>query len=248
MHNLDEMTIEQLRMEVKELRAENKKILNSKIELCSLCTSISKSDNEKLEESEISIISILNNTNAVIYIKDLVGKYTFVNKRYAKLFHTNNDEVKDKTDYDFFPKEYADKFKENDKKIIETLESIEFEEEVVHDDGVHNYISLKFPIFKKMTGELCGICGISTDITERKKIEIEKDKAIEELKDSLDKVKQLNELLPFYIQPGRSLQFCTSCCKIRNENGSWCTMEEYIKENSNIKLVNATCPQCNVSD
>lgn len=39
------------------------------------------------------------------------------------------------------------------------------EEIAPQDDGMHTYISLKFPMYGSVNG-LCGVCGISTDITE----------------------------------------------------------------------------------
>jgi len=41
---------------------------------------------------------------AVIYVKDLEGKYLFVNRRFEELFHVRRDEMAGKTDYDLFPK------------------------------------------------------------------------------------------------------------------------------------------------
>lgn len=123
-----------------------------------------------LRESEERLQSILDNATAVIYVKDLQGKYSFINKQFEKLFHISRDNVKGKTDYDLWPKEMAEAFRANDSKVVRKKAPLQFDEVVPHDDGFHTYISIKFPLFD-ITGSMYAICGISTDITERKHFE-----------------------------------------------------------------------------
>ncbi len=127
---------------------------------------------KSISMSEVRLKSIINNTSAVVYLKDMAGKFLMINREFENLFHISNDEISGKTDYDLFPKEQADAFRENDKSVLETGTSIEFDEEVLHDDGVHTYISIKFPLFDH-NGKAYGVCGISTDISERKQWERE---------------------------------------------------------------------------
>ncbi len=62
--------------------------------------------------------------------------------------------------------------KENDIKVLKLGRPIEFEEIAPHTEGLHTYISLKFPL-SNTEGDIYGICGISTDITNRRKMEEE---------------------------------------------------------------------------
>ena len=125
---------------------------------------------DRLRESEEKLRTILDNTTAVIYIKDMQGRYTFINKQFETLFHIKREEIKGKTPYDCFPKEVAAAHLENDRKVFEAKIPIQFDEKATHDDGVHLYISVKFPLFAP-DGTVYAVCGISTDITERKNIE-----------------------------------------------------------------------------
>lgn len=118
-------------------------------------------------ESEQRLQGILDNTTAVVYLKDLVGHYLLVNRRFEELFHLSRSDLISKTDYDIFPKEMADAFRTNDLEVIRSCSSIEFEEIAPHDDGPHTYISLKFPLFDQY-GIPYAVCGMSADITERK--------------------------------------------------------------------------------
>jgi len=131
-----------------------------------------KRGNRLREENENQLNIIANNTTSVIYMKDLEGRYLLINKRYEDLFNIKNQEVQGKTDLDLFPKEIADNFIKNDKYVMDSGISFEGEENAPHKDGLHTYLSIKVPLFNS-EGAVYGICGISTDITERKKAENE---------------------------------------------------------------------------
>jgi len=130
----------------------------------------------KIQKSESQLRSILENTPAVIYLKDIENRYLLINIQFEKLFHITNAEIVGKTDHELFSKETADKFLHNDNKVLEERKSIEFEEYITHDDGIHTYMSVKFPTLD-LKGAVYGVCGISTDITERKHAEDEIKKA-----------------------------------------------------------------------
>jgi diguanylate cyclase (GGDEF)-like protein/PAS domain S-box-containing protein len=129
-----------------------------------------KKAEEALRESEEKLRAILDNTTAVVYIKDIQGRYTFINRQFENLFHIKIDEIKGKTPYDCFPKEIAASHIENDQKVFESKIPMQFDEMATHDDGIHSYLSVKFPLFDS-AGTVYAVCGISTDITERKHIE-----------------------------------------------------------------------------
>jgi len=123
-----------------------------------------------LAATEQQLRDLLNNAISVIYMKDLDGRYMAVNQLYEKAFDTKESKVKHKTDYDLFPKEVADKLWKVDSKVIEQGVTLELEEIIPHADGNHVYLSVKYPV-RNSLGEIYAICGISTDITERKEVE-----------------------------------------------------------------------------
>lgn len=141
-----------------------------------------KKNMKQLKDQDF-IKNILDNSPSVIYAKDTQGKYITVNKRYEQLFKITNEKIVGKTDYNIFPKEMADAFKENDQKVIKNNKVLMLEEQAPHDDGVHTYISVKFPLHSK-EGGLIGVGGISTDITDRKKTETK----------LMDKVRELEKI------------------------------------------------------
>ena len=114
------------------------------------------------------IVSILKYTPAVVYIKDREGRYLLVNSRYEELFGVRNEEVRGQTDYDVLPREAADQFRAHDRQVLEQGHPAQMVERISQDDGLHTYLSIKFPVYDE-AGEVSGVCGIATDITELKK-------------------------------------------------------------------------------
>lgn len=123
-----------------------------------------------VKEREQRLQAILDNSTAVIFLKDLQGRFMLVNRRFETLFHLTRERVAGKTVHDFFPKELADEYQRNDDAVLEAGVAIEWEEVAPQDDGLHTFLSIKFPLLDS-EGVAYALCGISTDITERKRME-----------------------------------------------------------------------------
>jgi two-component system, sensor histidine kinase and response regulator len=141
--------------------------------------------NQTLSESNGLVLAILDNTSAVVYVKDLDGRYRLINARYLEIFNLTEAQVIGKTDHDIFPKEAADAFRAMDRSVAEHGIVVEQEERVPQTDGEHIYISTKFPI-RGESGDLTAIAGISTDITEIKSAQNAERRAREQLQVILD--------------------------------------------------------------
>jgi PAS domain S-box-containing protein len=126
-----------------------------------------KAAENALRTKESQLRGIVDNAAAVIYLKDLQGRYLLVNHRHQTLFHHDGDSIIGKTDLEFFPEATAKTFIESDKEVIQAQAPLVFEEVALHDDGPHTYRSVKFPI-KDDTGMMVALGGISTDITDLK--------------------------------------------------------------------------------
>jgi PAS domain S-box-containing protein len=129
-----------------------------------------KQAESKLGETQAQLQAILDNSAAVIYLIDTENKYLLINHQYEKLFNTTQEEIAGKSIYDVWPKDIADAFAVNNHLILTGGNAIEVEEVVPQDDGLHTYISVKFPL-KDRNGIPYALCGISTDITDRKQAE-----------------------------------------------------------------------------
>lgn len=134
------------------------------------CITDRKRAEEALHRSEELLRSVINNATAPIYAKQADGRYLMVNTRFEQLFHLTSDQILGKTDYDLFQKDIADAFRANDRWVLANGRPLEIEEYAPHADGLHTYLSVKVPILDQ-AGHVSAMCGISTDITDRKRSE-----------------------------------------------------------------------------
>ncbi len=124
----------------------------------------------RLRESEERLQQILNNSSAVVYVRSRDERFLLVNRACERVLGITQDQLVGKQLEEVFPSHTAAQFRANDMRVIEQNSVIEFEEHVTLKDGVHTYISSKFPLFDT-NGDIYAICGISTDITRRKQTE-----------------------------------------------------------------------------
>ncbi|MEG4048416.1 PAS domain-containing protein [Microcoleus sp. Pol17_C1] len=153
-----------------------------------------------LRKSEALLQAILDNSTAVIYIKDVDGKYLLTNRHFDNLFDIAKEQITGKTDGDIFPQDKAAALRENDLKVLESSSPLTIEEIIPQDDGPHTYISLKFPLCNS-EGKAYAVGTISTDVSDHKLAELTLEKAKAELEIEVEQrtlfLKQANELLRF---------------------------------------------------
>jgi len=121
---------------------------------------------EEIKNNEQRLSAIMDNSPAVIYVKDLNGKFTSINKKFKKLLGLSEEEIIGKTTHDLFSKSIADNLVANDRDVLGSKLSLNSEEKVTLDDGVHIFSSDKFCLLNK-DGVPYAVAGISTDITEK---------------------------------------------------------------------------------
>jgi len=127
----------------------------------------SKRAEELVRKRSAELQAVLDNSPALIYMKDRAGRYLFVNRCWTELFNITSENAKGKTDFELFPEDAARKFTANDRVVVESGQTKEFEEQSLLADGLHSYQSIKVAI-RDNNGQFYALCGISTDITERK--------------------------------------------------------------------------------
>jgi PAS domain S-box-containing protein len=147
-------------IDVTEQRRAENALKNAQAELSRYAQDLERQVRKRTRE----IASIFKFTPAVVFLKDRTGHYLLVNPRFEELFGISQDEVKGKSDHDLFPRVIADPLRNNDMEVLSDERSLQVEEQVFHTDGVHTYLSVKFPLYDEF-GLVSGLCGISTDIT-----------------------------------------------------------------------------------
>jgi PAS domain S-box-containing protein len=120
-----------------------------------------------LREISERLWTILETTKAIIYVKDLQGRYTLVNRQFERSFHRDREEILGRTDRDLLDESTAAMLREHDRQGIAADGPVEFEEEVDWEGERYTYLSVKVPL-RDEDGKPVGVCGISTDITDLK--------------------------------------------------------------------------------
>jgi PAS domain S-box-containing protein len=110
----------------------------------------------------------------------------------------------------------------------------DFEEQVRQSNGTVIWVQDNTCAVRDAGGQVLYYEGILQDITQRKKMEEEREKLILELQDALANIKTLSGLVPI----------CASCKKIRDDKGYWNQLEQYIMDHSDAKLSHGICPDC----
>src|SRR5271166_1455316 len=124
---------------------------------------------EALRESEQRLQDIVDNTTAIIFVKDSELRYVLVNREYERLHHVQRDQIRGKTDFDILPHDVAEAVRDNDRRVIEAGVPIEFEQTVPWEDGERDYVVSKF-LLHDHTEKPYAVCGVATDITELKRV------------------------------------------------------------------------------
>jgi len=113
---------------------------------------------------------LLDGTTAAIYVKDAEGRYRYGNRHFFDLIGARPTAVLGQTDAVWLPAEAAAVLRRNDALVLERGEEVEFEEQLEIGGRRGVFLSRKFPLFDA-SGRAWAVCGISTDITRRKRTE-----------------------------------------------------------------------------
>src|SRR5215470_9007216 len=148
---------------------------------------------ERLRESETRLQAFFENSPNLVFIKDRQGRYLYVNNEFERALRITEEQIKGKRDDEIFPLEQAVSFQTNDRQVLEAGVPMEFEEVALQEDGPHTSIVHKFPLLNA-EGEIYAIGGIATDITTRKRAEMELLGLRDELTAELTAMARLHEL------------------------------------------------------
>jgi len=170
---------------------------------------------EELAKENYLMDALMNNLPEYIYFKDLESKFIKNSKSHAKIFgYDDAKAILGKSDFDFFSDEHARPAYEGEQKIIKTGKPIVnlVEKEVKKDGSVSWVTTTKLPL-KDQADKVVGTFGISRDITQQMKAELELKEKNEELlaqehilKQSLEEMHSIQEDLQLQIKEKEKLK------------------------------------------
>lgn len=118
----------------------------------------------QLRRANQQLRSLLDNTTALVYMKDVEGRDLLINEAYERRLGLPREEITGRTARDVLPTEAAAMIHEYDQEAIARGEPAEFEETVATDDGERTYLSTRVPLHDE-TGETYAVYGISSNVT-----------------------------------------------------------------------------------
>jgi sigma-B regulation protein RsbU (phosphoserine phosphatase) len=126
---------------------------------------------QDLRNSEALYHSLVETMPQNVFRKDPQGRFTFANQQYCKHYHCRLEDILGKTDFDFFPRELAEKYQRDDMRVMETGQTYEIVEEH-HPLGQQRSIVqvVKTPLYGA-DGKVLGLQGIFWDITQQAEAE-----------------------------------------------------------------------------
>ncbi|HYM35604.1 MAG TPA: ATP-binding protein, partial [Steroidobacteraceae bacterium] len=121
----------------------------------------------ELRRSQTQMQALLDNVPAVTYLKNANGRYLFVNRRFEQVYEIAVGTAIGKTDAQLFPAQRAAQLAEVDRKLLASGATFESEEVIEKNGEARSYATLRF-VLHDYVGRVYALCGIATDITERK--------------------------------------------------------------------------------
>ena len=125
---------------------------------------------QALKDSQRLLQTVIDTIEGEVFVKDINGKYLFVNKAFGNDFGVDPKAVIGKDDFFVFPPEAAAKLQENDKRIMAGKKAENIEESTSLKGKNVTYLTNKVPLIDD-NGDVYGICGVGLDITRQKKME-----------------------------------------------------------------------------
>lgn len=112
------------------------------------------------------LTGLLQGISDPVYVKDVAGRYLYVNDSCAEVFGIAPAEALGRTDADLLPEPEVRRVRAVDEAVMSERASRTLEEELTTQGRSHVLESIRFP-WTSVEGEVLGVIGISRDVTER---------------------------------------------------------------------------------
>jgi len=166
-----------------------------------------------LREREELFLTLVKKIPQKIFYKDTDSTYITCNDLYAMDLGVTAAEITGKTDFDFYPDELAEKYRADDRRVMELGHTVEIEEDYIQHGEPRTVLTAKTPI-RNERGDITGVLGVLTDITEIKKAEAR----IRKLNRIYTVLSNINQAIVRLRQPEKLF---AEACRIAVEDGGF---------------------------
>ncbi len=177
-------------------------------------------------QSDRLFAAFMNHLPALAWVKDLQGRYLYLNDAFTHAFDVRLEDWRAKTDRELLPDHTAAQFQANDAQVMATSKAVVTVETASYKDGLHQSLVSKFPIVDE-EGNLALIGGVAVDITERNKIETalrESEEHFRQVTEHIQEVFWLSDTAKnavLYVSPGYESIWGRSCESLYRSPRSW---------------------------
>ena len=147
-----------------------------------------------LRENQRLLQGIIDYTPSLVYVLDVDGRFLLANRKLEQIMYAERGELIGKTRAGFLPDALAAQHRSNDLEVMHSGGTLTFEEETMQADGKHYFLTNKFPL-RNAQDEITAVCGISTDITERKEAEERLRQYSQDLAESNEELKRFTYIV-----------------------------------------------------
>lgn len=179
--------------------------------------------------------SILDGAEDVVFRYDIHGRVTYVNPTAVRVTGRSAEDLVGRPLEELtVPPSLVPRWRETIRAVIERGEGRSFEFDYPAPDGTTRFFSVRMTPIRDLSGTITGVVEFSRDLTARRRVELEREKLLEELMRAQAAVKTLKGLLPT----------CAWCHRIKDDQGHWEQMEAYIARRTDAEFSHGLCPDC----
>jgi two-component system CheB/CheR fusion protein len=124
----------------------------------------------ELRASQRKLLDIMNHSTSLISLKDISGRYLFVNREFERFYGLRGEEVLGRTDVQLFGAEFAEETGNKEVEVVRHRHAKEFEDTATVGGGQFDLLSIRFPLLGE-DGLIYAVCTQSQDVTRRKHAE-----------------------------------------------------------------------------
>lgn len=158
---------------------------------------------QQLAEAQTMLRNVVDGSPAVIYLKDLSGRFMLINKAYEEISGVKYENIGGKTPDEIFPESIAKLEKATDHSVLDQGALLQYEEKIPTAEGDKYFVTSKLPL-RNHLGVITGVCAVSTDVTSLKVAENE--------------VRMLNQTLERRVSQ-RTEELATANARLEDANG-----------------------------